>query len=258
MKTYIKVSILLASILSIVGCDEPNEATNSGSSEVNVSSSDNSSSGFSYSFPKKEQGLSLDEINAELDKMNPQPQEQRKVRYTYHVTEKLVGTYPASMTDGTQMKEGEYTLDMVTETRVHNLDTSIQVISGTPVTTNQRLYLTYTAAVTPKGWLSYHAQKRQFLNSAQEGEGFEERFYKDPLKLWMMSWGNRPANAQMDGTYFAYNEFERVYNTQGYCTTFMMKEFYYIKGTLTSFNNGSKYYDGTYEWVTNCTIEYLD
>ena len=124
------------------------------------------------------------------------------------------------------MPEGEYTLDLVTETRTHNLNADLNVISGTPVTRMQKFYTTYTASITPKGWLSYHKQRRSFLNSAQEGEGFEERFYNNPLTLWMMIWGNRPANAQMDGTYFALDEYERVYNSEGYCVSVMLREGY--------------------------------
>ena len=265
MKAFIKLSLLLSVTLGVLGCNNVsssevnNDSSNAeiASSNVDLSSSETSSL-YSYDFPKKEDGLSLDEINEVLDAMDPQPQEKRKVRYNWHIVEKLIGTYQTTMSDGTLMPEGEYTLDMVTETRTDNMDANLKVISGEPYTKNQRLYTTYSAAVTPKGWLSYHKQRRQFLDSAQEGEGFEERFYTEPLTLWMMIWGRRPANASIDGEMFDLYEFERVYNTEGYCTTFYMREFHYIKGTLTSWNNGSHYYNGTYEWITNCTLEYID
>ena len=225
------------------------------SSDVSSDTSIESSSAFSYSFPQKEQGMTLDEVTAIANELPAQ--ENRKIRYTYHIYEKLVGTYPMTMAEGGDMPEGEYTLDLVTETRTHNLNADLNVISGTPVTKMQKFYTTYTASITPKGWLSYHTQRRSFLNSAQEGEGFEERFYNNPLTLWMMVWGNRPANAQMDGTYFALDEYERVYNSEGYCVSVMLREFYYIKGTLSTYKS-SHYYDGTYEIITNCTLEYID
>ena len=229
------------------------------SSSEELSSSAGTSNSYSYDFPKKEDGLTLDQIQEEIAKIDPQPQEQKKVRYTWHIVEKLTGTYHNAMLDGSEMPEGEIVGDFVSETRKHNLDANIQLISGTPVTQMQQLYArNYTSNVTPKGWLSYHAQRREFLKSAQEGEGFEERFYTGPLTLWMRIWGRRPENAQMDGTYFCYEEFERVYNEEGYCTSLKIKEYTYMQGTLSSWNNGSRYYNGSYEYSLSCAIEYLE
>lgn len=232
------------------------------SSDVESSSVDASSSGgssFSYDFPKKEDGLTLEQINEEINKIKPAPEERKKVRYTWHIEEKLTGLYPKMMLDDTQMPEGVIVGDFVSEPRNHNLDTNIKIISGTPVTQMQQYYArNYSSSITPSGWLGYHSQRRIFLNNAQEGEGFEERFYTGPLTLWMRIWGRRPANAQMDGIYFAYEEFERTYNDSGYCTTFKVKEYTYVKGTMTSFMNGSVNYDGSYEYSLTCDIEYLE
>ena len=269
MKRKITLAILFIFGLSIGACSPNGNSFNSESKEpesisvsdssIDSSSDDSSNSESSYSFENKEDGLTLEQITDEINKIDPQPQEQKKVRYTWHIVEKITGDYYNTMLDGSQMPEGEIVGDFVSETRKHNLDVNIQLISGTPVTQMQKLYaLNYTSSVTPSGWLSYHSQRRQFLNSAQEGEGFEERFYTSPLTLWMKIWGNRPANAQMDGTYFGYEEFERVYNEQGYCTSLKIKEYKYMQGTLSSWNNGSRYYNGSYEYSLTCAIEYLD
>ena len=74
----------------------------------------------------------------------------------------------------------------------------------------------------------------------------------------MRSWGRRPENAQMDGIYFGYDEFERTYNASGYCTSLKIKEYTYIKGTMSSFMNGDVVYDGSYEYALSCSIEYLE
>ena len=233
--------------------------SNIDSSNIDSSSSESSNSVFSYPFENKASGLTLEQITGEINQIDPQPHEQRKVRYTWHVVEKVTGNYYKAMLDGSEMPEGETIGDFVSEPRTNNQDTNIQLISGTPVTQMQRLYAQqYSSSVTPSGWLSYHSQRRKFLESAQEGEGFEERFYINPLTLWMRIWGNRPANAQMDGVYFAYEEFERVYNAAGYCTSLKIKEYNYMKGTLSSWNNGSRYYDGSYEYSLTCAIEYLE
>ena len=225
---------------------------------TDLSSGDSSSSVFSYPFENKEQGLTLEQITDEINQIDPQPQEKQKVRYTWHIVEKLTGTYYKAMLDGSEMPEGEIVGDFVSEPN-NNLDTNIKLISGTPVTQMQQLYAKqYTSSVTPSGWLSYHAQRRQFLDNAQEGEGFEERFYTNPLTLWMRIWGRRPANAQMDGIYFSYEEFERVYNAAGYCTSLKIKEYTYMKGSLSSWNNPTRDYDGSYEYSLTCAIEYLE
>ena len=229
------------------------------SSDIISSSGDSSNSVFSYPFEDKDRGLTLEQITEEINKINPQPEEKVKVRYTWHIVEKLTGNYYKVMLDGSEMPEGEIVGDFVSETRTNNLDANIDLISGSPVTDMQKFYAqSYTSSVTPSGWLSYHSQKRQFLDSAQEGEGFEERFYTNPLTLWMRSWGRRPANAQMDGIYFSYNEFERVYNAAGYCTSLKIKEYTYMKGSLSSWNNPTRDYDGSYEYSLTCAIEYLE
>ena len=279
MKKIIKLVLLPAVIIGVLACQSNSNTSayiNSGTSSVNsessssdvLSSSSNeekssseAQSSFSYVFPKKEDGLTLEQITDEINKIDPQPQERRKVRYTWHIEEKLTGNYYQTMLDSSEMPEGEIIGDFVSEPKNHNLDTNITLISGTPVTQMQQYFAkSYSSSITPSGWLSYHSQRRDFLKSAQEGEGFEERFYTGPLTLWMRIWGRRPANAQMDGTYFCYEEFERVYNEEGYCTSLKIKEYTYMQGTLTRWNSNprSRYYNGSYEYSLTCDIEYLE
>ena len=275
MKRKIVTSLLFVLGIALSACSirensfnsQPEEPESSFSSDSSIDSSDiisstsgdSSNSVFSYPFEDKDRGLTLEQITEEINKINPQPEEKVKVRYTWHIVEKLTGNYYKVMLDGSEMPEGEIVGDFVSETRTNNLDANIDLISGSPVTDMQKFYAqSYTSSVTPSGWLSYHSQKRQFLDSAQEGEGFEERFYTNPLTLWMRSWGRRPANAQMDGIYFSYNEFERVYNAAGYCTSLKIKEYTYMKGSLSSWNNPTRDYDGSYEYSLTCAIEYLE
>ena len=269
MKRKISFAILFVLSLSISACSLSEHSFDSGSSLLkssinNSSTSGSSSSGssfpsYSYSFENKEAGLTLEQIKDEINKIDPQPEEQKKVRYTWHIVEKITGNYYKAMLDGSEMPEGEIVGDFVSEPKNHNLENNVKLISGTPVTQIQKFYAReYTSFITPSGWLSYHSQRRQFLNSAQEGEGFEERFYTNPLSLWMRIWGRRPANAQMDGIYFSYEEFERVYNTAGYCTSLRIKEYTYMKGSLSSWHNPTREYNGSYEYSLTCDIEYLE
>ena len=276
MKRNIVFIVLFVLGLSISACSTGESSFDSSSSESesstsisstndsSTSSSSSSSSGssfpsYSYSFENKETGLTLEQIKEEISKIEPQPEERVKVRYTWHIVEKITGNYYKAMLDGSEMPEGEITGDFVSEPKNSNLDTNIKLISGTPVTQMQKYFAQqYSSSVTPSGWLSYHSQRRQFLNSAQEGEGFEERFYTNPLTLWMRIWGRRPANAQMDGIYFGYEEYEREYNAEGYCTSLKIKEYTYMKGALSSWNNPTRDYDGSYEYSLTCSIEYLE
>ena len=276
MKRNIVFIVLFVLGLSISACSTGESSFDSSSSESesstsifstndsSTSSSSSSSSGssfpsYSYSFENKETGLTLEQIKEEISKIEPQPEERVKVRYTWHIVEKITGNYYKAMLDGSEMPEGEITGDFVSEPKNSNLDTNIKLISGTPVTQIQKYFAQqYSSSVTPSGWLSYHSQRRQFLNSAQEGEGFEERFYTNPLTLWMRIWGRRPANAQMDGIYFGYEEYEREYNAEGYCTSLKIKEYTYMKGSLSSWNNPTRDYDGSYEYSLTCSIEYLE
>ena len=264
MKNFTRCSLLFIVSLSLVACSQTESSFNNESKELEASSIDSSSvesssSSFSYSFEDKEAGLTLEQITEEINKIDPKPEEKKKVRYTWHIVEKITGNFYKAMLDGSEMPEGEIIGDFVSETRNNNLDANIILISGTPVTQMQQLFARqYTSSVTPSGWLGYHSQRRQFLDNAQEGEGFIERFYINPLTLWMRIWGRRPANAQMDGIYFSYEEFERVYNAEGYCTSLKMKEYTYMQGTLSSWNNGSRYYNGSYEYTLTCAIEYID
>ena len=265
MKNRIVLAVLFILSLSISACSQiegsfSDDSRSEESTASNFSSSSeqsSKSSAYSYDFPQKEQGLTLEQITEEVDKL--EAQEGRPVRYTYHIEEKLTGTYPMTMKDGSAMVEGEYSLDMVIEAENSNDNMHLKVISGTPTTRIQATYTSYSSSITPKGWLSYQKQRRNAsAKNAQEGEGFDERFYTGPLTLWMIIWGVRVPNANIDGTYFGLEEFERTYNAEGYCVTFKVHEFSYMKGTLTSFMNGTHEYDGTYEYTSNCTIEYLD
>ena len=268
MKRKLLFSLLFVLGLSIGACspsESPFDGESESSSDSNTSEnssaseSSSSSSEFSYTFEDKEAGLTLEQITEEINKIDPQLQQQRKVRYTWHIVEKINGNYFKAMLDGSEMPDGEIVGDFVSEPKNHNLDTNIKIISGTPITQMQKYYAgQYTSFITPDGWLSYHSQRRQFLDSAQEGEGFEERFYTNPLTLWMRIWGRKPANAQMDGIYFSYEEFERVYNAEGYCTLFKVKEYTFMQGTLSSWNNPTRYYNGSYEYSLTCGIEYLE
>ena len=185
MKRKIVTALLFIIGISLSACSTSESSFESSSSELESSTSasltsissasSSSSSGssfpsYSYSFENKEAGLTLEQIQEEIDKIDPKPEEKVKVRYTWHIVEKITGNFYKAMLDGSEMPEGEIVGDFVSEPRNNNQDTNIQLISGTPVTQMQQIYARqYTSSVTPNGWLGYHSQRRQFLDNAQEG-----------------------------------------------------------------------------------------
>ena len=120
MKRKIVISLLFIIGISLSACSPKESSFNSQSDELEssftgdssidssdiISSSGNSaSSGFSYSFENKEAGLTLEQITEEIDKIDPKPEEKVKVRYTWHIVEKITGNYFKTMVDGSEMPE---------------------------------------------------------------------------------------------------------------------------------------------------------
>ena len=134
MKRNILIAFIFVIGLSVSACSKAGSSFDSDSKEaestIEPSSSDSSSSEFSYSFENKEQGLTLEQITEEINKINPQPEEKKKVRYTWHIVEKITGNYYKAMLDGSEMPEGEIVGDFVSEPNTSNLDTNIKLISG--------------------------------------------------------------------------------------------------------------------------------
>ena len=123
MKQKIAFAILFALGLSISACSQNQTSSNVDSSSGNTldtssisnssSTASSSSPAFSYSFQNKEDGLTLEQITEEISKIDPQPEEQKKVRYTWHIVEKITGNYYKAMLDGSEMPEGEIIGDFV-------------------------------------------------------------------------------------------------------------------------------------------------
>ena len=97
MKRKIVTSLLFVLGITLSACsirensfnsqsEEPESSFSSDSSidssDIISSSGDSSNSVFSYPFEDKDRGLTLEQITEEINKINPQPEEKVKVRYT--------------------------------------------------------------------------------------------------------------------------------------------------------------------------------
>ena len=254
MKSFAKLSVLAVLSFSAIGCANQAPSNSSGS---NASTSSLSSiSSYVPSIPSKEEGVTLDKFTEEVNKIGQIPA--KAFRMTFQITETVVGTYPIYKKNSTELlSEGVYNTTLVVESTDGNLSSS-KVVGDRPNTTTRADDYARGVVYTVSGWLNYHAQRRSFLDSALDGEGFKETFYIDSFRMWMVSWGNRPANLSLKGTYFAYDEHERTFDEKGYCKTVYVKEYEYLDGSISRYGSQYTEYHGSYELALNGTIEYLE
>ena len=249
MKSKIAFALLVALSISANACSQ-NETTSDNSNSTSSISS------FVPSVPSKEEGVSLEKFTEEVDKLGQI--NERPFRMSFQITETVVGTYPICRRNSSDLlSEGVYNSTLVVESADGNLSKS-KIVGERPNITSTADEFIHGVQYTASGWLSYHANRRTFLNSAQEGEGFKEAFKLDSFRMWMVSWGNRLSNSTVEGTYFDYDEHERTHDEKGYCKTVYVKEYSYLDGTYSRYNAQPKEYHGSYEFVLNGTIEYLD
>ena len=252
MKSFFRISALFVLSLTAIGCSN-NTSSNSGTSESSESSS---ASTFNPSIPSRQEGVTLDAFTEEVNKLEQSTQ--RPFRITYQFVETVVGTFPIYKRNGSDLlEEGVYNSTLVLESS-DGSQSKLKVVGERPNTTSSADSFTSGTTLDAKGWLGYHGNRRRFLDSAQEGEGFEETFYLDAFRMWMVIWGNRPANSQVDGTYFGYEEFERTHDENGYCKTIYYRDYRYIDGVFSRWNTQPKEYHGSYDFLVQGTVEYLD
>lgn len=253
MKSFAKLSVLAILSFSAIGCSNQ---ISSNSGDVSANSSSLSSSSFVPSVPSKEEGVTLDKFTEEANKLDPQTV--RPFRMSFQITETVVGTYPIYRRNKNELlPEGVYNSTLVVESSDGELSHS-KLVGDKPDTTNRSDDFAQGVIYNVTGWLNYHKQRRSFLNQALEGEGFKETFYLDSFRMWMVSWGNRLANHSVKGTYFGYDEHERTHDEKGYCKTVYVKEYEYLDGSISRYGTSYTEYHGSYEFVLNGTIEYLD
>ena len=260
MKRNIAFALLFVLGLSIGACS----SNGSASSEQDPSSSGLSSADSSSSFtppvpmPSREGGITQEAFSAELEKLEPQTNN-RKIRLSYHIVETLEGSTPNATTrNGAPLSEGQTVTDLVLESR-NDSASDLKLISGEASTRFSQNF-TSGIVIVIKSWLSYHNERR----SAAEREAqatwtiFDENFKANPFSMWMVYAGTKPANSGVEGTYFAYNEYERTFDENGYCQTILFRDFTYIDGIYSRWDTDPQYYKGTFDAVATATIEYLE
>ena len=219
---------------------------------------ESSSSSYTPTIPTREGGVDLQAFTEAVNALESQTNNKR-IRITYHIVETLEGSAPnATYRNNDPLPEGETITDLFLESR-NNSASDLKVISGQSIT---RFTEAFTAgiSITIKDWLSYHNERRSAAaREAQVGWNiFNEDLKVSPFKMWMIYAGNKPANSSVEGTYFGYNEYERTFDTNGYCQTIIFREYTYIDGTFSRWDTDPQYYKGTFDAVATATIEYLD
>lgn len=248
-------AILLILSLGITACSN-NESSFNGESQA--SSIANTSSSASYSLPEREEGVSLETFTEEVNKLEPQTNS-RKIRVSFHIVETLDGSVMnARDKNGDLLPQGETVTDLVLESINENAS-NVKIVSGQANTRFSRLFTTgFTIGLS--NHLSYVNERRDAVNrEAQPGWNvYRESLTLNPFNVWMVESGSRPANANVEGTFFAYTEDERAFDTNGYVRTMTIKEFTYIDGNYSKWDEGTNYYKGSFTAVAQGTYEYLD
>lgn len=173
---------------------------------------------------------------------------------TYDIKEVVEGTVPYWDRNGkNKLTEGEYNNHI----EIEMTKSSTRLLSER-ATTNAAAVFENGTPLNINGWLSYHSEKRRFRESAQEGEGFDERFYLTPsYRMWMKSYGNRVANATFEGTYKGSEEYNRVFNEYGLVTNMSCTDSAMFDGILKRWNTADTEYHGTYVLTCVATVEYF-
>lgn len=253
MKRNITFIILLVLGLSIASCSTKDNYSNATSSSNNPSGSSDP-----YSLPEREAGVSLEAFTEDLNKLSPQTNN-RKIRISYHITETLEGSTQNAIDNKSQpLSEGTITYDIVLESKQNNAS-SLSVISGNFLTKFSTIFQA-GINVTLSFWNSYRNERKTAVtNESQPGWNvYNESVNVNPFKIWWVESGTRPANSEVEGTFFAYTEYERVFDDLGYCKTLYFKEFTYIDGVYKKWDAEPKYYKGNYSAEASATIEYLE
>ena len=252
MKSKLVFSLLFVTSVLISACSQG--TTSFSDSSVKESSS----SSYTPALPTREGGVDLEAFTEAINALEPQTND-RKIRISYHIVEALEGSAPnATYRNGDFLPEGETITDLVLESR-KNSSTDLKVISGQSTTHFTEIF-TAGISITIKDWLSYHSERRNAAaREAQAGWNiFNEDLRVSPFKMWMVYAGNEPANSGVEGTYFGYNEFDRTFDTNGYCQTILFRDYTYIDGIFSRWDTSPQYYKGTFDAVATATIEYLD
>ena len=262
MKSFGKLYLLLVACTSLVACSQSESSFNSDSKESSIltssieSLSSEQSPATSFSIPEREEGISLDAFTEVVNGLENLTE--KAFRMTFQIKETLIGTYPIYKRNSLDLlEEGVYNTTLVIESSDGSANKT-KIVGDRPNTTNNAEVYNNGTTYDLKGWLSYHKQRRGFLDYAQEGEGFKETFSLNPYKMWMVSWGNRPSNSSVEGTYFAFEEHERTFDEVGYCKTIYLRDYRYVDGTFSRWDTKPKEYHGCYDMVVTGTIEYPD
>ena len=257
MMTHMKRSLVFA-LLFIAGLSMSACSSNPSYSINNSNSDGSSSSSFIPTVPSKEGGITIEAFTEEINKLEPQSNN-RNIRVSYHIVETLEGSVPgATKRNGDLLPEGETITDLVLESR-NNSANNLKIISG-QANTSFSQHFTSGVSIGFSDHLSYLNTRRDAVTrEAQPGWNvFKENLKINPFDMWMVESGNRPANADVEGTFFAYTEDERTFDRNGYCQTMMIKEFTYIDGIYNKWDVTPQNYQGSFTAIAQATFEYLE
>lgn len=200
--------------------------------------------------------LSPEAFEENINKINYGTYTKANIEYT--VRECLIGSMPGvNYQNGDPLPDGSLlTLKMNAE-QTSDLKVTCNYPNPSELTYSVKELITGANVVNIKSWLSYHKQRRPTENSIWvEGEGMYEKLYANPYKTWMKIVGRRIPNAQIDGTFYGFEEYDRTFDENGLVNYLCYREYREIDGNFKRYDTDEKYYKGTYFLTVEARITY--
>ena len=236
MKSLFKHSVLILTVLFMMGCANSNSQSSSSNEPISSSIKDDS--------------VSYDAFKTEVDKFGD-------ITYTkavlkYEITEKIEGT-PLETRGSSETGTVTSVLEFERTPNGNNKVTN----DTTKTSQAKKLVEGYPNDI--KGWFTWQTQRK---NEASKSDilTYGEKFYLDPLKASMTMTGTRPGmgNATFEGTYSGTSTDTLTFNEKGLVVKIEHEEKTDIEGTVSGSPDGTYQAKGHYEQIAVATITYLE
>ena len=198
-------------------------------------------------FDKDTSYISLDDLSDTVKSIEYPEFTKQNIKYT--IRECLVGDTPTSYyNSGGSLPDGTFNYAKVDAEQDSKANFKSTVPDSPKLGYLARYCATGARTMYLGGWLSFHKQRRDAMNRAElgEGDGIDETLYQNSYKTWMKTKGHRPANSDVDGYFYQFEEYDRRFDENGLVTYEYIVDYYEIDGIFKKWDREPKYYKGIY------------
>lgn len=207
-------------------------------------------------FEKDTSDLSPEQYEEVISKINYGTYVKANIEYT--TRECIIGSMPGvTYQNGDPLPDGSFLTLKTDAEQTSDLKVTCNYPNPSELSYSVKELVTGANVVNIKGWLSYHKQRRPNEHTTMvEGEGMYEKLYTDPYKTWMKIVGRRIPNAQLEGTFYGFEEYDRTFDENGLVNYLSYREYREIDGNFKRNDTKEKYYKGTYLITVEARITY--